>query len=58
MNKYVFKKYPDNTNEYDNVEVTFEFEATTKDELVETFKEFLMAVGFGVKREKCLECGD
>lgn len=49
MNKYVFKKYKDPDNSFDNADITFEVEAETLPELLEAFDDFIKGCAFAPK---------
>lgn len=51
MTRYVFIKEKDKDNPFDNTRVTLEVEAGTLDDILESFKEFLLASGFSIKGE-------
>lgn len=48
MTKYVFKKYKDPDNRFDNTDVEIVCETETRDELLESFLDFLAGCGFYV----------
>lgn len=52
---YVFKKLRDKNNPYDHSDVTVTCDADTMDELLESFKSFLMASGFSIDWHSNLE---
>jgi hypothetical protein len=48
MNKFTFIKEKDPDNKYDNTKVIIELDTESRADLLETFKEFLLACGFSV----------
>lgn len=55
MAKYVFKKIKDETNQYDVSDVTFEVDTVGLPELLEEFKNFLLASGFVIRGDLMIE---
>jgi hypothetical protein len=52
MAKFIFKKIKDETNRFDTVDVTFEIEADSMNDVIEAFEEFLVGSGFIIDRVK------
>lgn len=52
MTKYTFTKHKDTDNKFDISVVTMEIEAVTITDIVEEFKNFMIASGFG---EACVK---
>lgn len=49
MTKYKFIKYKDKHNEFDTTNVLIQTETVILDDLLESFKEFLLASGYSIK---------
>lgn len=48
MNKYTFTKEKDPDNKFDNTKVVIELDTENRSDLLEVFREFLLACGFSV----------
>lgn len=51
MPVYIFTKLKDQSNDFDKTKVIIECETEDKQDLLECFKEFLVACGYTVKGE-------